>query len=154
MKQDFDVQYLLIFATSFLNTSLDMDLRQWGIGLRTGVDTVWYMTNNWSVFGEFAISGLCNHFKTSRKDFFSGSAITDQLIVNLRNTINSVTAVIEWGLGFRYETLFHNDDYLYMLQAGWEQQIWFDQNRFIFVPNSVPGNLTFQGLTVKTGFYF
>ena len=68
--------------------------------------------------------------------------------------------VVEMALGLRYETLFSNDNYQFFVQAGWEQQIWLDQNQFIrsvFEHNSsfsTSGELTMQGLDVKVGLAF
>jgi hypothetical protein len=44
---------------------------------------------------------------------------------------------------------------MFDLAAGWETQVWFNQNNFIFLMNNnAPGNLSLQGFTLKAGFAF
>lgn len=151
--QDFNVDYLGatdIFPAANLN--MDMDLDQFGVGLRSGLDAAFYVCKHWSLFGNLAATTLLNSFDSSRKDT---DTTTDVIIDNLRKqSSHRVTAVLECELGVRYELAFHNDDFMFTLQAGWEEQIWFGQNQFIFVPNSASNDLNFEGLTLKAAFNF
>lgn len=152
--QKLNVNYLgTNFPTDTDNYYLSMKLDQWAVGLRSGMNTAFYMCNKWAIFGEFAVSGLWNDFDASRKDTFQ-TPLTAVVLNNVKKNNSRLTAVIEWALGFRFETAFHNDDYMFQAQVGWEQQLWFDQNQFVLFPNSSASNLTFQGLTVKAGFWF
>ncbi len=155
IDQDFDVEYegIPTGSTGTANVKLDMDLDQTAIGLRTGLDTAWYMWKKWCIFGELAISGMWNDFDSSRKDtlYKNGGHLT---LNRINRDSHSVTAVLEWALGLRFETAFHNDDFDFMLQAGWEEQVWFNQNQFVMMPNQTPADLNFEGLTVKAAFYF
>jgi hypothetical protein len=135
------------------NVKLHMKLDQTSVGLRTGLNTNWYMWKNWAIFGEFAVSGIWNDFDSSRKDHVA-TATSEVTLNHINRDVHNVSAVIEWALGLRFETAFHKDAYMFMLQAGWEEQVWFDQNQFVMFPNQTPANLNFEGLTVKAGFYF
>jgi hypothetical protein len=158
--QDYNVKYDGLSSTSpaasqltNANIKLDNDLDQWAVGLRTGLDAAWYMWKKWCIFGEFAISAIWNDFDIKRKDTVQ-TATTEYVGLNIKRSSHSVTEVLELALGLRFETAFHNDDYLFMLQAGWEEQIWFDQNQFFFISDDSAKNLTFEGLTIKAGFDF
>lgn len=157
LDQDFDVEYENGITATFDRVKMDMDLDQTAVGLRSGINTAFYMWKKWSIYGDFAINGLWNDFDASRKDsfVFPGSAIE---VTNnkIKRDSHAVTAVIEWALGLRFETAFHNDDFMFMLQAGWEEQIWFNQNQFIISPvmAQTSTDLNFEGLTIKAGFYF
>ena len=130
---------------------LNMRINQFGVGLRSGLNTGWYFSKDWSIFGDFALTGLWNYFHSKRHDTITPPTVN---IDNVKKHTSRVTAVFEWALGLRFETAWHNDDYMFMIEAGWEQQLWQDQNQFIFFPTGATGDQTFQGLTVKAGFYF
>ncbi len=161
MRQNFNVKYDDIDTGAVGDTYLDdadvhmkMKESQWGVGIRSGLNTAWYMWKNWCVFGDIALSGMLNDFDVTRKDRVSTDIDLEWTQNHIRKDYNPVTAVIEWALGLRYETAFHDDDYMFQFQAGWEQQVWFNQNQLIFMPNSSPSSLNFQGLTLKAAFYF
>jgi hypothetical protein len=160
MTQDFDVTYddlsdadgALIEGDDY---KLDFDQKQWAVGLRAGLNSAYYMWTEWCIFGELAASGMLNDFDSSRKDKFSSVESDLNYVQNhVARDSHSVSAVLEWSLGLRYEHMFHNDDFLFSLQAGWEQQIWFNQNQFVFFQNSGPADLSLQGLTIKAAMYF
>jgi hypothetical protein len=74
--------------------------------------------------------------------------------LSLKNRVRDVTPVLELGIGLFFEWPFHNEDYMFQLEAGWENQIWFDQNQFLALETLTPGNLSMQGLTIKALFAF
>ena len=141
-----------------VTSTLDIDfkLKQLGVGLRAGIDSAYYFSNHFSLFGDFALTGLWNSIKSSRTNTFQASSATDAFTnLNVKYHPNPVTAVLEMDLGLRFETIFSKGRYMYVLQAGWENQVWFDQGQFISTNAfATPGNLSLQGLTIKTGFYF
>ena len=162
IDQDFNVAYETLHTNTTVranannsNYYVKMDQDQWAVGLRAGLDTTWYMWKKWAVFGELALSGMLNDFDVTRKDrahLVNGVSYTQ---AHIDRSNHNVTAILEWALGLRFETAFHDDDYMFMLQAGWEEQIWFGQNQFVFLSNNNSGgDLSFQGLTIKAGFYF
>lgn len=159
LDQDYHVEYEGISTPTFdvsidaSNVRIHNDIDQFGVGLRTGLDTAWYLWKKWCIFGEFAVSALWNDFDVKRKDT-TQTAIGSFTTLNTKFDSHSVSAVIEIALGLRFETTFHNDDYLFMLQAGWEEQIWFNQNQFFNPLSQSPQDLTFEGLTIKAGFDF
>lgn len=131
----------------------------WGIGIRPGINTSWEICKNFSIFGDAFVSAMWSYFDNSRKDSsiqkntnqaenvlsFPETTLTDTV-----KKIHTITPVLELALGLRYETLCSNDDYRIRLQAGWEEQVWFNHNQFILIntPNSY-GNLCLQGLTIE-----
>lgn len=137
------------------DVTMKMKQNQWAAGLRAGLNTTWYLWRHWCVFGELAVSGMANNFHSKRHDTVSTPAGIAWTQNNFSRRTNPLTAILEWSLGFRFETAFHNDDYMFQLQAGWEEQLWFNENQFPLFPNAGSGgNLSFQGLTVKAAFYF
>jgi len=134
--------------------SSKMDQDFFGCGIRTGLDTVWYFTKHWGLYGEFAISALWSDFHSKREDHVASNVIAKVENLDFKRTLTTLTEVLELGLGFRYDCTFFLGDYEFYLQAGWEEQIWFNQNQFLDTVDTRTGNLTFQGLTVKAGLMF
>lgn len=158
-NQKFKVEYKEISSDDILidgsDVAIKMHENQWAAGLRAGLNTTWYMARHWCIYGELALSGMVNSFNTSRKDDFETPAGLEWVQNNFKGKVNNVTPVIEWSLGLGYETAFHNDDYMFQFRAGWEEQVWFNQNQFSYLPTGGRNtDLTFQGLTVKAAFYF
>jgi len=134
--------------------SVKMGQDFFGCGIRTGLDAVWYFTKHWGLYGDFAISALWSDFHSKREDHFATNTIAKVETLDLKRTLTTLTQVLEFGLGFRYDCTFFLGDYEFYLQAGWEEQIWFNQNQFLDTINTRTGDLTFQGLTVKAGLMF
>ena len=162
MKQKFDVDYTNIIAGVNVDalypagSNVDIDFKQteFGVGIRTGIDTAWRLGNHFSIFGDLALTGLWNHFKEKRKDEVETAADVEYDTFNVKDTINEMTAVLELAIGLRFDYAFNCDKNLFIMQAGWEQQIWFDQNQFFRAMSTDSENLTFEGLTAKIGFAF
>lgn len=143
------------FARSNMKNKID----SWAIGMLSGVEGAWHFTTNFSLIGNLGFAGLWQHFKISRFDseivpLTAGSL--NRNFINLSSNFNKFTPVIEWMLGFRWESWFGCDTYHLALDAGWEMQNWFSQNKFIRIAGSpkCDGDLAFQGLTVKCRFDF
>jgi hypothetical protein len=157
LKQDYDIHGRNVVTNGVSTTNslnYDFDLKQFGVGVRTGLDSAYYLANKWSIFGDLAITGLWNRFKSHREDTYVVPGTGSFKNSDVHEHSHALSTVIELDLGLRFETIFGKGKYKYMLQAGWETQMWFDQGQFIrFTANDV-GNLSMQGLTIKTGFWF
>jgi len=128
----------------------------WGLGIRTGVDTSWMFTRNWSIFGDWAFSTLWGQFKGTRADVSNvtssaGAALlTNYTPFNIHSRTHQLNAVLELELGFRYDYWFSDDEYRFRIEAGWENQLWFNQNQFY----GKAGHLSLQGFTLNVRFDF
>lgn len=143
------------------NRYMNQKLTDWGIGPRAGINTSWHFSREFSFLGNIALTGLFEHFSVKRFDFAlvppTGTpANTSNSFVHLKNTFSTIEPVIEWMLGFRWESWFRCDQYHFSLDAGWEEQIWFGQNQFLRnrAMESPEGNLSLAGLTVQARFDF
>ena len=130
----------------------------WGLGVRSGLNTAWKFDRNWSIFGDVALAALWSQFKNSRTDTATQAAttsFTNLQVTNLRSQTHTVAPVLEWDLGLRWDYWFCDDDYRIRIQAGWEEQVWFDQNYFTALgATNRTGALTLQGLTLDFRFDF
>lgn len=137
--------------------SMHNQLKNWGIGVRGGMDTSWHITREFSIIGNMAFTGLWEQFKARRFDTAISSTNVLNSSVNMKETQYSVAPVMEWMLGLKWETGLSCDEYHLALTAAWEMQVWFDQNQFLRVPGTASGtggNLSLQGLTIDARFDF
>lgn len=132
----------------------------WGIGVRGGFNAAWYMSKNWSFYGDLAITTMwTDHTDLTRKDTVSDptdAVGSTAVMVNIKeDDFYSVKYIGELELGLRYEMWFYDDNYHFAIQAGWEQQVWVNWNTFHSLTQ--PDNwsdLNFQGLNLKFRFDF
>jgi len=154
-KQKLEVVFegnLVEDPVDFVITSMSNKFQTWGVGILGGINAAWHWTRSFSFIGNLAFTGMWQHFKIDRFDLeqapFLGASLN---FLNISSSFFKLSPIIEWMLGIRWESWFLCDTYHYSLEAGWEMQDWFSQNKFIRVPGSPKsdGDLAFQGLTVK-----
>ena len=146
-----------LLATSTGGVSSYNEVYFWGLGIRPGLCTSWQINDCFSVFSDGYVSALWGNFKSTRKDYSTNTSTstseisyTNLLIANLKSQYHTISAVVEFQLGLRWETKFSNDDYRIRLQASWEEQVYFNQNQFIILGKApYYGNLCMQGLNIE-----
>lgn len=157
-------------TTTLSNACYHINFKQnyWGVGIRTGMDTSWQFMKSFGIFGNWALSALWGQFDVTRKDWSQSTVTTTvdgtstaevilpSYMTNVVKKFHTLSAVLELALGLRYDYWFSDNDYRFRIQAGWEEQIWFDQNQLFYMNQTSPltGNLIFQGLTLKVRFDF
>jgi hypothetical protein len=164
LKTAFGMQKYAVQYTRQINfnnqakDSMNNDFHYFGIGPRAGVNSSWQFSETWSLYGDFAGSLLWSQFLQHRKDTSETLAaipIPRVVFLNINNHLNTCIPVLEFALGLRWETWFSDDDYHVLLQAGFEEQIWFNYNHILTTQKEASsGNLTTQGLTARFRFDF
>lgn len=161
MHQHFTASY-----GEFVPAEIDADISDatmhqiqkfWGVGARTGLDASWYMTKNWSIFSNTALSAVWGRFYNTRQDSVTATGTeVKSTIINTRSNFHTVKPVLELQLGVRYDYWFCDDDYHFGVEAAWEEQVWFSQNQFIELvsPSGSTADLILQGLTIDFRFDF
>ena len=125
----------------------------WGLGTRAGLNTVWHFSRNWGLYGDIAATALWSDFHVKAKDRVTNPSIgSSTTTLHTKEVITEVIPVFETGLGLTYMAWFDDEQYLFSVSAGWEEQIWLDFNNFVDYSRS--GNLSVHGLTIKLGFAF
>ena len=161
---DFDVRYerLVGEITTVYQTHNRINFD--GIGLRGGFDAAWRFSPCFSILGGFAASAVYSDLCITREDFNSPTILnaSNNKNLNLRKDICVLVPVMELLLGLRWDSRVCNC-YDVFVFVGWENQVWWDLNRFIMVGDSddnnnihfgPKGNLTYQGLTLRAGVGF
>jgi len=121
----------------------------WALGLRSGVNTAWFLSGTWSLFADMALSALWGVFNIKRSDTAAGTTYYET-----KEGFHSIKPALEIAAGLRKEAWFCKDRFHLSAQAGWEEQVWFSQNQFDFYTSSRDGDLNLQGFTAKLRFDF
>jgi hypothetical protein len=152
--QDFHVDYDGVEGATTLDYRMKNDLCFWGIGIRGGIDMAWHLASNWSIYGDAAVSALWGRFNGTRKDRSAEIGDDFLTVFDTHTSYHTIIPVLELGVGLRKEEWFCNDRFHIAIQAGWEEQVWFDLNQFQLGYFLAKGNLVMQGLTAKFRFDF
>ena len=126
----------------------------WGLGIRTGLDSVWRFTKHWGFYGDLAFTALWSYFDTRDKQRQTSANVVPVGTLNSGEHLQKIINVVELGLGACYMTWFKEDRYQFLIQAGWEEQVWLEFNNIPNISIPLPGSLSLQGLTVKTSLAF
>jgi hypothetical protein len=166
IDQDFDVKLfgpegILAVETLFKDT-FDNDF--WGIGIKAGFDTQWEFVNHFSVFLSPAISALYGFFEINQREKAIYPSITPYPAVlhpmHFKENFHTIVPILDLNLGLRYCLPFSNGRYAFAVQVGWEEHVYFNQNRLrsylnlrmMDQPRS--GNVTLQGVNLQVRFDF
>ncbi|MES2200416.1 MAG: Lpg1974 family pore-forming outer membrane protein [Chlamydiota bacterium] len=122
----------------------------WGVGIRSGLNTSWHLSESWSLYGDLALSALWSSFDNHRNDSYHTPSLGKIHPVSTRGSTNTLAPVLELAMGLRKDVWFFQDRLHIGLQAGWEEQIWWDQNHLSLNKGLArEGNLYLQGLTAR-----
>jgi len=137
---------------------IGFDHDYWGVGIRAGLDTAWHFTNNFSIVGDVALSGMWGQFDVDRRDVasrFNDETFLSTVLLNTENQFHTVKPVLELFLGMRWDTWTCDEEFHFSLEAGWEEQVWWTQNQmFAVYEEGAHGDLVLHGLTIKARFDF
>ena len=125
----------------------------WGVGVYGGMDSTFtFMSdscNQWSLFLDAGTALPWSKFTTHQHTYNSSTATVQWF----KNIFYTVAPMVEAALGLRWETWWADGAWKFMLQAAWENQVWFNHNNFIVAGSDAVGAgngaYTMQGLTVK-----
>lgn len=167
-----DINYQVTYQTRFTDQisksrlHMENDADFWGIGMRTGTDTTWHIDSVFSIYGSFAISALWSQYETVREDkrLDSNSPYpnptpelnTEINTYHTQKDFHTLKGILEFEIGIRAEWWMRDSRYHYLIQAGWEEQLWVNHNPFIkthFV-ESTSGDMILQGFVLKMRFDF
>lgn len=123
-----------------------------GYGMRVGLDTKWILGKGFSLLGDLAGSLLWSDFSIAQFEKNSFGYPRSKV----REQAEMLTSVAEMFGGVQWETSLHDDAVDLNFYAGWEMQIWFNQNQFNNFPErhntgyavKQEGDLTLFGLTL------
>lgn len=122
----------------------------WGIGPWTGVNGDWHFSRNFSFFGRVAGAIMWGEFDSHEKQTIS----TEGVWFNYDIDKDRIVPMLQFQLGFCWETNLSKDRYHLGFNLSYENQYWWQQNQFPYYPgtnvpklNPINEDLSLQGLT-------
>ncbi len=122
----------------------------WGIGPRAGVNTKWYLTNGFSVFGMASGSLFYGYHHTQFKNWYSANVNNRAL---LRGSMHRFAPTADLQLGLAYDKYIYNDKQHIGVSLGYECQYWWSVNQTFYSNNALgpnfkrsDENLSFHGI--------
>ncbi len=164
-KQDYNVFYetipiQLLPQVPTFDYSVRFDHSLWGVGMRTGLNTLWQFSKIFSIYGNIALTAIWLHYDIDRKDTFetlepNQPQSNEITTVSIQDHLRLVKPVLEFAIGLRAESYFGCGRYHFLLQGGWESQIWINQTLYISISDHYDRfDLNLQGLTLRARFDF
>ena len=130
------------------------DHDEWGMGIRGGLQTSWYVGEHFCLFANGALSGLWTDYDVKRTDTFQVTGENPLDIVRNKEDASYVHAVLELQLGIRSDWWFSDEDYHMAISAAYEQQVWINNGNYLYTVEGQTQDLSLHGLTVKFRFDF
>lgn len=123
-----------------------------GAGLRSGIESEYNICNGFGVYGFGAGSIVYGRHTFKAFEVFFDPGLGRDINSSLNDHYFDSQAMFDWGLGIQWRTSLCSDRFGFTLQAGWEQNIFFNNVRFDqFLGNSQieEHNLNLQGFTLS-----
>ncbi len=98
----------------------------WGIGPRTGVNSKWYLTNGFSVFGMASGALVYGFHQTQFKNWYSANV--DRRIL-FRGSMHRFAPTADLQIGLAYDRYIYNDKQHISVSLGYECQYWWALNQ-------------------------
>jgi hypothetical protein len=160
IRQNLDADYVSTGATTGFTSADVLDFTQkshsWGVGPKAGLCTTWMIGDGFRIFGNGEADILFTRYtkaSTNMKHTLYPDSVLHQ------SGINTVRTHLDLELGFGWGTYLDCNNWYMDFAAGYEFQVFFDQNMFRHFTNgssnqgaittsTLPnGNLYMQGLT-------
>ncbi len=160
-KQKFQPTYTVASTTAFStilgNNRVLVKQEFWGVGLRLGLDSTWKCSSHFGLYANSAFSALWSHFHTRGSSYDTNliAGYSDLPIGNTSYRLHTISPVIQLEAGVQFTQTFWdqtNDRHQFLMQVGWEEQIWLFQAQYS--TSIADTSLILQGLTVRFRFDF
>jgi hypothetical protein len=142
--------------------------KSWLIGPRAGIQTHWLLGEGFRLFGDAAASVFYQKFhKLTHREVYINNPAQYFMATNLH--AEKINAALEGIVGIGYGTYFDRNNWHFDIFAGYEVQMYFNQNMMRYLEQmyqlllggthpyfviTKPGNLMLQGLNVTARFDF
>jgi hypothetical protein len=141
---------------SYVGTNRVTDyLHSWGVGPQIGLSTKWMLGEGFRIYGNAEADILYTDYTRITHKETAGPAIWAANTSN--NHYGAIRPHMDLELGVAWGSYFDNNNWYFDLAAGYDFQVFFNQNMFshgvssLQVANKVnAGNLYLQGLTIAT----
>ncbi|MDN3504447.1 MAG: Lpg1974 family pore-forming outer membrane protein [Rhabdochlamydiaceae bacterium] len=124
----------------------------WGVGFQTGLDTGWWFDENWAIYANFGSSLLWGRWNVQNREKKT-DVDPDTYKENWASTAYGVQPTLDLEMGVRWMMSFDDNTYAFLVQAGWEQQVWINHQQLNPIATAAD-DLSLQGFNFRARFYF
>ena len=113
------------------NNKVELDNNYHGVGLRTGIDTVWNFGRGWAFFGNIAAAIVYGRFNVDHEEDNrqARSPHDKDPLLETEDNFRVSRATTDVTLGIQWSSMFSNCRYGFTAKLGWEHHLFFDQNQ-------------------------
>lgn len=154
-SEKYNIDNILPGTPPLSNNFIKNKQRLYAVGPKLGCNSIWNLTDCWSIFGEGSIALLWGRYHVTRLDTNSNDEGTT-VTANLRHKFDTLFVVPAYSIGLQSNELFCNDNYSVKFKLAWEQQIWLQHNQMFLLSvandNTLlfnNSNLSLYGVTVS-----
>lgn len=136
IDQEFDIQHKggswLVDDDGPLNNLVELDNDFQGVGVRTGLNSIFHLGCGWGIYGDLGVSIVYGRFDINEKETNREAYnLYDKIpIMETKDHFRASRAMLDLGLGIQWGGLFCECQYGITVSLGWEQHLFFDQNQF------------------------
>lgn len=135
-----------------LDGNLNARASFWGMGVLAGLDTVWTLGKDFSIYGNIAASGLFG--SVNPKTDYQASSSTTTLTYRTHSRAQT-KANLDLAIGVRWDKNFSDDRFHISFNAGFEQHIYFNMAQNFFTAASYQNDSGASGRDLAlSGFAF
>lgn len=109
--------------------------RNWGVGLLGGFQPTFLFTPCFQLYGNADIALIWGEFEIKKRENYQGTTTSTSETLLDPSYVNQSTskffqmnAILDLGIGLRWEDTWCCDQYRTALDVGWEHHIWLDHN--------------------------
>ena len=117
--------------TPRLNNFVDLDNDFKGVGMRSGLDTLWTFGCGWSVYGDTAVSLIYGRFSIDHAEQNRDAvpSFTKNKFFDTEDSVRASRLAFDFNIGIEWAALFCNCDYRLAVRLGWENHLFLNQNQ-------------------------
>jgi len=113
------------------NDWVDLKNNYRGVGIRSGLDTLWNVGCGWGIYGDFAASIIYGKFSLSHDETLrdAASPFGKRKIIETDYNFKASRSILDLGLGVQWASLMCDNKYGLTIQLGFEEHLFLHQNQ-------------------------
>ncbi len=119
----------------------------WGLGPMTGLQSKWYLTNGFSVFGNASGALLYGYYQVQMKNWYSADPVKCTALV--RGNMHRFAPTTQLQIGLAYDKYISNDKQHIGVSLGYDCQYWWSMNQSFWVNPAVSAQYQRQNESVS-----
>ena len=118
-------------ANKSFNNLVDLQNEYWGVGIRSGLNSIWNVGCGWGLYADLATSTVYGRFSLDHHEYIrlAQSPFSKTRIYEAEERFRASRAMLDLGLGVQWGGLLCDCKYGVTLSLGWEQHLFFHQNQ-------------------------